>query len=126
MRIEITYYAIDDTEFDDKAECEAYEKSLESRFDSVQFFDDECKPIPNTFDRIESDSFYIRILKADVAQALFGWLHFQCSFEEPCCSYNDGDILHWDMVMDGWENLTQKRDEINIALERIEKAVSSG
>lgn len=120
MRIEITYYAVDDTEFDSKQECEAYEKELENRFNSVQFFDEDCKPIPNALDKIEAYAFFIRVHDAMNAQRLFHWLTYQCSFQEPECSYDRGDVLHWDVRHDCWENLTRERERIANYIRRVE------
>jgi len=120
MRVEIKYFADDDTEFDSKKECEAYEELLFTQFDSVQFFDNNCKPIPQgNLVGIESDAFFIRILDVEKATRLFDWLYRRISFNYPECFYDKGDILHFN-DQGNWENLTKERERISEYIRRVE------
>lgn len=120
MRVEIKYFADDDTEFDSKKECEAYERELFTQFDAVQFFDENCKTIPKgNLAKIESDAFFIRIFDVEKATKLFDWLYRQISFNYPECAYDKGDILHFN-DQGNWENLTKEWECISEYIRRVE------
>ena len=75
MRSETTWYAFDETEFDNKEECEEYEKKILDMINSVMFFDYDMNHIKNpTIGDIESLAFYMVIKDAKKAKELFDYL----------------------------------------------------
>lgn len=128
MRVEITYYAIDDTEFDTKEDCEAYEKALEDGFKSIVFFDEDMNPI-TSFDpeRISTYAFYMGIRDADNAYDFIRWLYGYAGMNMDGIPENltVGDVYAWDNDEGEWRNPMQKLRELQATVDKIEKAVGS-
>lgn len=64
MEMKVTYIANDGTEFEDREECLAYEKSFSEMSEYVQLFDCEFKPIewnPENYERMWNYTYYIVI-----------------------------------------------------------------
>lgn len=95
MRVEVTYFADDDTEFDTEAECREYEDLFRAQLDAVVFFDQSYRQL-DSFDEIESYAGYMYIKDGDKANALFPRLEQYISFCKPDWEVSTGDILHWD------------------------------
>lgn len=109
MRSETTYYAFDDTEFDTAGECLAYEKSMSEQMTAAEFYDDEMNIVDAQKDGT-GDAYYIRIINAKKAPALFRWLNDQFGMEHPeDGDYEDGDLYVYDCDHDEWVNLTAQK-----------------
>lgn len=109
MRSETTYYAFDDTEFDTAEECLAYEKSVSEQMTAAEFYDDEMNIVDAQKDGT-GDAYYIRIINAKKAPALFRWLNDQFGMEHPeDGDYEDGDLYVYDCDHDEWVNLTAQK-----------------
>ena len=128
MRSETTWYAIDDTEFDTKEECEAYEKSLEDGFKSVVFFDENMNLI-RFFEpeHISDYAFYMGIREPEKAWDFIRWLY-------GCTGMNidgipedlkAGDVYAWDTSDDTWTNPAEKLAELQATVDKIIKAVAA-
>lgn len=64
MKMKVTYIANDGTEFEDRKECLAYEKSFSEMSDFIQLYDRDGKPIewnPNNYDDMWNHLYYIVI-----------------------------------------------------------------
>jgi hypothetical protein len=64
MEMKVTYIANDGTEFENKEECLAYEKSFSEMSEFVQFFDQNFLPVewnPNDYERMWNRIYYIVI-----------------------------------------------------------------
>jgi len=109
MRVECTYIAIDETEFDTEAECLAYEQGLKDRLKAAVFYDDERKVVDAEKDGT-GDAYYIRIVDAKEAPFLFEWLSHYVGFDYPADDdYKDGDLFVYDCDHDEWVNLTAQK-----------------
>lgn len=109
MRSETTYYAFDDTEFYSAEECLAYEKSVSEQMTAAKFYDDEMNLVDAQKDGT-GDAYYIRIVNAEKAPALFRWLNDQFGMEHPeDGDYEDGDLYVYDCDHDEWVNLTAQK-----------------
>lgn len=119
MRVEITYYAFDETEFDTEEECRDYEQNLLSKFKAVSFFDSNRRLLETpSLQQIESEAVYMLIKSKSGAEDLFEWLQEQISWEPVNCSYSTGDILYF--VDDRWKNLTTDYRVLKTKLEAIQ------
>lgn len=133
MRIECTYYADDGTEFDNEAECLAYEKNLNSLWDSVVLLDEKFRDYSETqFDLTmlefaEQQAVYVKVLDVRKAKELFNWIYEQYGFSlPPVDMLYGGCIFKYDeTAKEDWIDLTKQYREIATALERVEKAVAS-
>ncbi len=109
MTVEYTYIAFDGTEFFDKDECLAYEKSVHESMNSAIFYDDERNIVDAKKDGT-GDVYYIRIVNAKQASELFHWLNDQFGMEHPeDDDYEDGDLFVYDCDHDEWVNLTAQK-----------------
>lgn len=109
MRSETTYYAFDDTEFYSEEECLAYEKSVSEQMTAAEFYDGEMNLVDVQKDGT-GDAYYIRIINAKKAPALFRWLNDQFGMEHPeDGDYEDGDLYVYDCDHDEWVNLTAQK-----------------
>jgi hypothetical protein len=64
MKTKVTYIANDGTEFENKEECLAYEKSFSEMSEFVQLFDQDFLPVewnPNDYERMWNHTYYIVI-----------------------------------------------------------------
>lgn len=64
MKMKVTYIANDGTEFENREECLAYEKSFSEMSDFIQLYDRDGKPIewnPNNYDDMWNHLYYIII-----------------------------------------------------------------
>lgn len=109
MRIERTYIAFDENEFDDKEECFAYEEYVRENMTAAIFYDDERKVV-DVENEGTRDAFFIRIVNAEKAPAMFRWLYDQFGMEHPeDGDYEDGDLYVYDCDHDEWINLTAQK-----------------
>lgn len=109
MRVECTYIAFDETEFFDKEECLAYEKALREEMEAAVFYDDERNIVDAIHDGT-GDAYYIRIINAKKAPALFHWLYDQYGMLHPeDGDYEDGDLFVYDCDHDEWVNITAQK-----------------
>ena len=128
MRIEVHYFADDDTEFDTREECEAYERSLRVNFESITFFDRELNimhPEKDGADAIAANSMYLKILDSEKAAHLINWLY---GYVGMCIDglgdLVTGDIYAWDGDEYGWFCPSRKLRELQKIVDAVEKAVS--
>ena len=128
MRVEITYYAMDDTEFDDKAECEAYEKALEDGFKSVVFFDENLNMI-RFFEpeHISDYAFYIGIREPEKAWNFIRWLYGYAGMNIDGIpeELSVGDVYAWSVDDGAWCNPEAQLRQLQATVDKIEKAVNS-
>lgn len=130
MRIETTYFAFDDTEFETEAECLAYEKKLDGMWDSVILLDEEfrtyevAKISPMEF--LESFALYIKVLDAEKAGELINWVYEQTGASMPPVDmiYTGGVYKFDDDAPEDWVDLTELFHETAKELDSINKAVS--
>lgn len=128
MRIEIHYFADDDTEFDTREECEAYERSLLDDFDSVMLFDKDWNIMRRedcSVEYIANYMMYIKILDGERATKLMKWMY---SYTGVCNEGLDelvtGDIYAWDNDEGVWFCPSKKLRELKKIEEDFEKAVN--
>ena len=131
MRIETTYFAFDDTEFETEAECLAYEKKLDGMWDSVILLDEEfrtyevAKISPMEF--LESFALYIKVLDAEKAGELINWVYEQTGASMPPVDmiYTGGVFKYDESVREDWIDLTELFHETAKELDSINKAVNA-
>lgn len=128
MRIEISYFAVDDTEFDTKEECEAYEDALGEGFKSIVFFDEDMKQI-DVFnaERISESAFYMGIREPEKAYDFIRWLY---GYAGLCIdgipeNLKAGDVYAWDNDDGEWHNPMEKLRKLQATVDKIERAVNS-
>lgn len=129
MRSETTWYAFDETEFDNKEECEEYEKKTLDMINSVMFFDYDMNHIKNpTIGDIESLAFYMVIKDAKKAKELFDYLPQYVSFETPRFGYENGDKFEFNEAAEEWINIDEEHrrilDKVNRFNEALEKILN--
>lgn len=115
MKIEITYIADDETEFETEEECREYEESLKIDMESAIFFDENHKLMKNpSIDDIGQEAFYMKVLNADSAKRLIERLHYETGFdfleEEPIKDH----FYRWGEGPreDGWTDLTAEFESL--------------
>lgn len=119
MRTETTYYAFDETEFDNEQDCLAYEESLNRSMASVIFFNENRKRIVQpTCEDIECYAMYMKIVDADKAEEIFDWLPAYISFEKPKGKLKNGTLYSYNCDNGGWDDM-QKIEE-NLRRIRLE------
>ena len=127
MRIEVHYFADDDTEFDTEEECMAYEAKQMEDFKSVLFFDDAFNhldiPSQNTFEC----AMYLKILNGERASRLMRWQwgYFGVNMDGLPESLQDGELYAWDNDYGEWYNPKAKLEKYRTVADAIEKAVNS-
>ena len=128
MREETIYYAMDDTEFWDKDECEAYEKRINDSFSSVIFFDDKmCRIEPVVPETINAHCWYVAVLDRNGASTLFRWLSGYSGFNAPeYGSYSDGDIFEWRDDAEKWVNIKEEVERLSLCVAALELEVKNG
>ena len=78
MRIEITYFADDDTEFETEEECLEYERIVRDNFSTLVFFDEKMNKIDNPdLTKIESDAYYFYTLEDTKSEDAIDWINQQ-------------------------------------------------
>lgn len=130
MRIETTYFAFDDTEFETEAECIAYEKKLNNLWDSVVLIDEEfrtyevAKISPMEF--LESFALYIKVLDAEKAGELINWVYEQTGASMPPVDmiYTGGVFKYEESANEDWIDLTERLREVTMETAEIEKVVN--
>ena len=128
MRVETTYYAFDEKEFDSKENCLAYEAMVQDKLKSVVFLDDD-------FDRMDGEdpayvaesAVYVKILNGEKASELVEWLE---EYTGVCFDgiedIETGDIFVFDMTHGAWYNLTDRISELKEMESKINESVSDG
>ena len=126
MRVEITYYADDDTEFCTEEECIAYEAKLKSDFDSVLFFDDAFNHLDECSQSTFESAWYMKILDGEKADRLMKWQYgyYGVCFDGLPNKLHDGDIYAWDNITELWYNPVEKLEKYKAAVAAITKAVA--
>ena len=126
MRIEIIYYADDDTEFSTKEECLDYEAKKQADFESILFFDDSFGHLDelslNTFECV----WYMKILDGEKASRLLQW---QYDYYGVCMDglpkeLHAGEIYAWDNDSGEWYDPKAKMKKYTDIVDAIEKAVA--
>lgn len=107
MRVEKTYYAFDETEFNDEESCLAYEQEVRAKLGAAKFFDDERKPVDAVKEGTGS-VYFVRIEDKDKAPEFFSWLCQYCGFDYPVGDYENGDIFVYDCDHEDWVNLNEQ------------------
>lgn len=113
MRTEITYYAYDDTAFDELEDCIEYESHVLESLDSIVFFD-EYNHVIEKSDSIEkcldsySNSFFMYIQDDELCHVLLKALSDYTGYIIPQCEFKADDVLAYDCVHDSWFNLTER------------------
>lgn len=122
MRIEITYYANGDSEFDTEEECLAYETMQRDAQKSIVFFDTPHYERCETPEKIASYGIYAYIIDAESAKQYFLWLYQTYGTTVTHCDYKNGDVLYWDGECDEWFNFTKKIADLTKTYEDVLKA----
>ena len=108
MRIETTYYAFDDTEFDNAEECLAYEEPIKQLLDSCVFLNSDKEEITkDNLEDVQGNCFYIYV-KSEKANELFPWMYDTYGFEYPSNEVEADDIFMWDERRDEWFNVRNR------------------
>lgn len=127
MRIEVHYFAEDDTEFDTEEECKAYEQSLWDNFDSAIFFDENFNIMSrerNGISGVADCAMYMQIIDAKKAERLIMWLYSYAGMSvDGISDLVDGDIYAWDDDDGVWYSPKKKLREWQKTVDAIEKAV---
>ena len=103
MRIEVKYFADDETEFETEEECRAYEEATALNMGSVVWFDEDLNRMdsPGILD-IESSAYGMYIIDEEKAVGLCNWLYEQISFQPPHIEMPKGAFLWYDVEIDEW------------------------
>lgn len=127
MRIEITYFADDDTEFDTEEECRAYEARQTEDFKSVLFFDEDLNQLTECNEDTFACAIYMKILDGEKADRLMKWQwgYFGVCMDGLPSELHDGDIYAWDDITELWYNPVEKLEKYKAAMAAIEKAVNA-
>ena len=99
MKKKITYIAFDDTEFNSKEECEAYENSMAKANDYIHLYDRYGKRIewnPNDYDSMWNHLYYIVIEPHKEEEAEKWW---EDSFNKMLCIGSLSELTE-----DDWDN----------------------
>ena len=128
MRVETTYYAFDEKEFDSKEKCLAYEAMVLDKLKSVVFLDDDFDSMTNEDPAYVAESaVYVKIIDGEKAAELIEWLE---GYTGVCFDgiedIETGDIFVFDMTNGAWYNLTDRISELKEMESNITEAVSDG
>lgn len=128
MRAETTWYAIDDTEFDSKEECEAYETALEEGFKSIVFFDENLNLI-RFFEpeHISDYAFYMGIREPEKAWDFIRWLYGYAgmSIDGIPEELKVGQVYAWDNSDEVWKDPAAQLAALQEIVDKIIKAVAA-
>lgn len=121
MRTETTYYAIDETEFDNEQDCLDYERGLTKLSGSVQWFtEDRALMKELDFQDIESIAMYFRVVDAEAAAEFFDWLPGMISFDKPECKLENGQVFAYNPDSGEWDDMRELIRRISSVIEEIE------
>lgn len=121
MRTETTYYAFDETEFDNEQDCLDYERGLTKLSGSVQWFTEDRALMKETdLQDVESIAMYFRVVDADAAAEFFDWLPTMISFDKPECKLENGQVFAYDTDTGGWDDMRELIRRISSVIEEIE------
>lgn len=129
MRVETTYFAFDETEFDNEADCLAYEEKLNGLWGGVVFLDEEFrrpKPGADPVEFIQYNAIYVKVLDAMKAVELFQWLYgYEGLTMPPADMIYAGGVYKYDSdAPHDWVDLTERLREVTVEMDSIEKAVA--
>lgn len=131
MRIETTYFAWDESEFDTEEECLAYEKGLEDMWSGVVLIDEEYRTQADAkmpaYDFLESFAIYIKVLDVEKAKEMINWVTEYSGVSVPPVDmiYNGGLFKFDENVRDEWVDLYERLREVTFEVESVEKKVNS-
>ena len=124
MRVEKTYYAFDETEFDDEGSCIAYENRVLALWDSVDTFDSEFNLGEKGSETALEDAYYIVVKDEENAKSFIQWVNSVYGFNFPDEDIVEGNgIIYFDEDRSAWVNLTKHYEELGEKLASIRKAV---
>ena len=126
MRVEITYYADDDTEFCTEEECIAYEAGLKKDFDSVIFLDDAFNYLDECSQTTFESVWYMKILDGEKATKLMKW---QYGYYGVCMDglpeeLHAGDVYAWDNDCGEWYDPEILAKKYTAIVDAIREAVA--
>jgi len=122
MRTEITYYAFDDTEFDNEQECLAYEKDKQELFRAVEFYGDDLKLMSTGDPGVWNEAMYFRVVDPSRTEELFRYLYYYTGIDAPTAkAYCKGDVFYYDPDFDKWFNLTEELKRITDLVKHFEE-----
>lgn len=125
MRTETTYYAIDETEFDNEQDCLDYERGLTKLSGSVQWFtEDRVLMEEPDFQDIESIAMYFRVVDAEAAAEFFDWLPTMISFDKPECKLENGQVFAYNTDNGEWDDMRELVRRISSVIEEIERVAA--
>lgn len=129
MRIETTYFAFDDTEFDTEEECIAYETEQNALWDSVVLLDEEFhgpKPGIGMLEFAVGFAIYVKVIDVEKYGKLFNWVYEYSGTSMPPVDtiYTGGVFKYDESVRENWIDLTERLREITMEMAEIEKVVS--
>lgn len=113
MRIEVHYFADDDTEFDTEQECIEYESVVSELFDSVSWFNENHTLLEQAdYYDIEDMAMFMFVHDAAKAKVLFSKLSEMISFEPPKEEPQDGSVFAYDTDMGEWIDMKKRAMKI--------------
>lgn len=126
MRVEITYYADDGTEFGAEEECLAYEASLKADFDSVLLFDDAFNHLDKCCENTFACAWYIKVLDGEKALNLMKWAndHYGVCMDGLPDKLETDEIYAWDDDGFRWYATVVLMKKYTAVVDAIEKAVA--
>lgn len=126
MRVEIHYFADDDTEFDSEEECKAYERSQKELFTVATFFDENMRLMQTeSYYDIEEYAHFIIVHDAEKAAKLFEHLREMISFGDTPSTLHKDDVLYYDPNDGDWHDMEHKGNMILINATMMKCAAES-
>lgn len=139
MEMKVTYIAADGTEFEDREECLAYEKSFSEMNEFVQFFDQDFRPVewnPDDYERMWNRIYYIVIEPRREAEVEEWWNKTFCvmlgvsPFSDLDCDWSrwlktdhgdDPTVLAYDFNSDdSWVILNEIYSKVRNTIKRLD------
>lgn len=127
MRIEKKYYAFDETEFDNEADCIAYEDECYRNMGAVAAYDENLTFIERpTAEQWEESIMYMKILDGEKAERFVRWIKAWCGMD---CDGLYGelktdDVWAWNIEEGVWYKPLEEMAILQALVDRINKAVN--
>ena len=128
MRSETIYYAFDETEFDNEADCLAYENEYYQKMGSVAAYDESLTFIGRpTDEQWASDVMFMKILDGETATWFVRWIHGWCGMNIDGLGgeLHTGDVWAWDDDEGMWYKPLEQLAELQALADRINEAVNA-
>ncbi len=124
----MTYYAFDETEFSTAEECLEYEARFVKLWDAAKFFDEDMNPTPDIgadekAEWVGENAEYIKIIHADNAAKLIGWIKEYSGMCAELEDFDNGDVLAFDADAWSWKNMTKRMEETKKIIDSVEAKI---